>query len=293
MHLRIGTRASQLALWQASHVADLLKKHHPDIKIEIIPIKTKGDMIINQLLNEIGGKGLFLKEIEESLLREEIDLAVHSMKDVPYEITKGLTIPVILKREDPRDVLISQKGHTFKTLPSGSTVGTSSLRRIYQLKTMRSDLSYQAIRGNIDTRLKKLKQNEFDALVLAAAGLKRLGLEKEITEYLPTIPSVGQGSLGIEIRKKDKTIGKLIEPLNDKVTFECVSVERAFSRQLQGDCQTPLACHAFYEGKKIKIEAFFADVEGKKQVKKSVCVISQKALQAAENMAKEMFEREE
>lgn len=291
MHLRIGTRASQLALWQASYVADLLKKNRPDIKIEIVPIKTKGDMIINQPLNEIGGKGLFLKEIEEALLREEIDLAIHSMKDVPYEITKGLTIPAILKREDPRDVLISFKGHVFKELPKDSVIGTSSLRRIYQLKAIRSDLSYQAIRGNIDTRLKKLKANKFHALVLAAAGLKRLRLEKEITEYLPIIPSVGQGALGIEIRKKDKIIDKLIKPLNDKVTFECVSVERAFSRHLQGDCQTPLACHAFYEGKKIKIEAFFADVEGEKQVKKSVCVTSQKAIETAEEMAKEMLKK--
>lgn len=284
MHIRIGTRTSQLALWQANYVANLLKKYHPDIQIEVIPIKTKGDMILNQPLEKIGGKGLFLKEIEESLLAKKIDLAIHSMKDVPYEITKGLIIPVILKREDPRDVLISLKG-SFKELAKGLVIGTSSLRRIYQLKNLREDLSYQMIRGNIDTRLKKLKEGKYDALVLAAAGFKRLGLEKEITQYLPIIPAVGQGALGIEIREDDQANQKIIQPLCDTLTFECVSVERAFLCQLQANCQTPLACYAFYEEKNIKIEAFFSDVEGKNFLEKSICIPPQKALQAVREMA--------
>lgn len=283
--ITIGSRGSKLALWQAHHVKDLLLKVHPQLQIEVHTIKTAGDKIIDKSLATIGGKGLFLKEIEDELLNHKIALAVHSMKDVPHTLPSGLEIVAMLKRADVRDVLLSQKNKSLQDLPTGSVVGTSSLRRLAQLKNLRPNLVYRDLRGNVDTRLKKLHAGQYEAIVLAAAGLKRLGLEKEITEYLDIIPAVGQGAIGIEIRADDHKSRSLLQSLNDPETFACVTVERAFSQALQGDCQTPLGCLAVQDGDQIAIQAFLADATTNKFVSESIKVKASQAVGAARLLA--------
>ena len=214
--IRIGSRGSQLALWQARHIQSELEKMHPGISVTIKKIKTTGDKILDVPLAMVGGKGLFVKEIEDALLNNEIDIAVHSMKDVPVIIPEGLCIAVITKREDPRDVLLSRDGNGFFRLPSGAHIGTSSLRRISQLLNQRQDLNISPLRGNLDTRIKKLDAGTYDAIVLAAAGILRLGWKDRITEYLPvniSLPAIGQGALCIECREGDRAVLKLIAGL--------------------------------------------------------------------------------
>lgn len=282
----IGSRGSKLALWQANHVKDLLLKLHPQLQIEVVTIKTEGDKIIDKSLATIGGKGLFLKEIEDELLNHKIALAVHSMKDVPHTLPSSLEIVAILKRADVRDVLVSQKNKSLHDLPVGCVVGTSSLRRLAQLKNLRPNLVYRDLRGNVDTRLKKLHRGQYEAIVLAAAGLKRLGLEKEIAEYLDIIPAVGQGAIGIEIRADDHKSRRLLQPLNDPESFACVMVERAFSQGLQGDCQTPLGCLAVHDGSQMAIQAFLADATTNKFVSESIKVKKSQAFEVAQQLAK-------
>ncbi len=258
----IGTRSSKLALWQAEFVKAELNRLYPDIEIELNKIKTTGDKILDVPLAQVGGKGLFVKEIEEALLGGKADIAVHSMKDVPTEFPEGLRLAVICEREDPRDALISQmqnsrpgespestkfKIKNFKSLPKGAKIGTSSLRRACQLLSLRPDLKIEQLRGNLDTRLRKLDEGRFDAIILAAAGLKRLGLEKRITEILPfeiSLPAIGQGAVGIECRIDDEFINKVIAPLDHPETAVCVKAERAFLKKLEGGCQVPIAAHA-------------------------------------------------
>src|SRR3972149_2130891 len=216
--LKIGTRGSQLALFQANWVKDQLSHAHPDLKVTLVKIKTTGDKIQDVPLAKIGGKGLFVKEIEESLLQKKVDLAVHSIKDVPTEFPKGLHLPVITKREDPRDVFISRDGRTLKGLPKGAKIGTSSLRRQAQLLHFRNDLELIPLRGNLDTRLKKLRTMNLDGIVLALASVRRLGLEERVTEIIPadiSLPAIGQGALGIETRKDDEEVEERIRFLND------------------------------------------------------------------------------
>lgn len=252
----IGTRGSKLALWQAEWIKSELQRLNPDLNIELNKIKTTGDKILDVPLANVGGKGLFVKEIEEALLRKEADLAVHSMKDVPTDFPEGLHLAVICKREDPRDAFISQvksekfKVKSFKDLPKGATVGTSSLRRSCQLLNIRPDLKIVQLRGNLDTRLRKLNEGQFDAIILAAAGVKRLGWTQRITEILSpelSLPAIGQGAIGIECRIDDKFINDLIAPLNHKETSVCVRAERACLRKLEGGCQVPIAALARIE----------------------------------------------
>jgi hydroxymethylbilane synthase len=258
----IGTRASKLALWQAEWVKSELEKLYPDLQIELKKIKTTGDKVLDVPLAKVGGKGLFVKEIEEALLKNGVDIAVHSMKDVPTEFPDGLHLTVICKREDPRDAFISKirnprlskspeamkfEIRKFIELPHGATIGTSSLRRSCQLLNIRPDLEVLQLRGNLDTRIRKLDEGQFDAIILAAAGVKRLGLEKRITEMLPvdtSMPAIGQGAIGIECRVDDDFINKLLEPLDHPETSVCVRAERAFLKRLEGGCQVPIAAHA-------------------------------------------------
>ncbi|MEK7823150.1 MAG: hydroxymethylbilane synthase [Nitrospirota bacterium] len=249
----IGTRKSKLALWQAEWVKSEIEKMTPGLKIELNKITTTGDKILDVPLAKVGGKGLFVKEIEEALLRGEADIAVHSMKDVPVDFPKGLHLAVICKREDPRDALIAAVHgsrftvHGFKDLPKGAAIGTSSLRRMCQLLNIRPDLKIMQLRGNLDTRLRKLDEGQFDAVILAAAGVKRLGWAERITEILEpeiSLPAIGQGAIGIECRINDKFTNKLIEPLNHPETAVCVRAERAFLKKLEGGCQVPIAAYA-------------------------------------------------
>jgi hydroxymethylbilane synthase len=249
----IGTRSSKLALWQAEFVKAELNRLYPDIEIELNKIKTTGDKILDVPLAQVGGKGLFVKEIEEALLGGKADIAVHSMKDVPTEFPEGLHLAVICEREDPRDALISQmqnikfKINNFQSIPKGAKIGTSSLRRACQLLSLRPDLKIEQLRGNLETRLRKLDEGRFDAIILAAAGVKRLGLEKRITEILPfeiSLPAIGQGAVGIECRIDDEFINKVIAPLNHLETAVCVKAERAFLKKLEGGCQVPIAAYA-------------------------------------------------
>jgi hydroxymethylbilane synthase len=249
----IGTRSSKLALWQAEFVRSELNRLRPDLEIELNKIKTTGDKILDVPLANVGGKGLFVKEIEEALLGKTADIAVHSMKDVPTEFPEGLHLAVICRREDPRDAFISGMRNDrfeiqrFKDLPPGAKIGTSSLRRSCQLLSIRPDLKIGQLRGNLDTRLRKLDEGQFDAIILAAAGMIRLGLKKRITEILPfeiSLPAIGQGAVGIECRVGDAWINELIAPLNHPETAVCVKAERAFLKKLEGGCQVPIAAHA-------------------------------------------------
>lgn len=288
--IRIGTRGSKLALWQATWVSRELKRNWPSISVSLVPIKTTGDKITGVSLAKIGGKGLFIKEIEDALINRKIDIAVHSIKDVPAELPSGLKIIAIPYREDPRDVLISREGVSFENLKSGARVGTSSLRRICQLKRLRDDLVYEELRGNVDTRIKKLRSGRCDAVVLAAAGLIRLGRKEEITQFLDTIPAVGQGAMGIEIRSGEKETEKLLKPLNDQQSQFCVEVERAFLKVIGSGCQVPLGCHAHHEDGKIKIEAFVSDLDGKEFIPRSCSVDKKNAVKEAEEIANEILE---
>ena len=271
--LVLGTRGSKLAVHQSEWVQARLKELAPHVTVTLRRIHTAGDKILDVPLAKIGGKGLFVKEIEEALLSGEIDLAVHSMKDVPTELPDGLELLCIPLREDPRDALISRDGRLFKDLPRGAKVGTSSLRRQSQLLQARPDLSINMLRGNLDTRLKKLREGQFDAIVLAAAGLRRLGWEHEITEYLApeiSLPAIGQGALGIEGRRDDGFVRSILAGLEDAPTRTMVLAERALLHRLQGGCQVPIAAHATLNGSDVTLEGLVASVDGKEVIRDSV-----------------------
>ena len=268
--LRIGTRGSQLALFQANWVKDQLVRTRPELKVTLIKIKTTGDKIQDAPLAKIGGKGLFVKEIEEALIQRRVDLAVHSIKDVPTEFPKGLYLSVITKREDPRDVFISKDGKTLKDLPQGAKIGTSSLRRQAQLLHFRSDLELIPLRGNLDTRLKKLKTLNLDAIVLALAGVKRLGLEERISEIIPidiSLPAIGQGALGIETRMDDRVVEDQIRFLNDPDSSIAITAERAFLKKLEGGCQVPIAAFAQKVGSTLQIDGLVGTIDGKRLIR--------------------------
>jgi hydroxymethylbilane synthase len=250
----IATRGSKLALWQANWVKTELETKNPEIRVELKKIKTTGDKILDVPLAKIGGKGLFLKEIEETLLRNEADLAVHSMKDVPVDLPEGLHLTAICERENPRDALIAKnpdqgkrsiKG--FKDLPKGALIGTSSLRRTCQILHVRPDLKITQLRGNLDTRIRKLKEGQFDAIIVAVAGVKRLGMSESITEVIGSdisLPAIGQGAIGIECRIDDKPVNDLLTFFNHRETSICIRAERAFLKRLEGGCQVPIAAYA-------------------------------------------------
>lgn len=284
--LRLGTRKSKLALWQANFVKEKLEAL--GCKVELVPITTTGDKILDAPLTKIGGKGLFVKEIENALLAGEIDLAVHSLKDVPITIPEGLTLSAITEREEPYDVLISRNGKKLEELPSGAVVGTSSLRRQVQIKRRRRDLKVEILRGNVDTRLRKLKEGLYDAIVLAYAGVKRMGLSGEISQVLEDfIPAVGQGSLAIETRADDERVINFVKVLNHQESWLRAVCERAFLKELQGGCQVPIGAYAWIEGDRIKIKGFISDLEGERFLEGC----EEGGLQEAEEVGKRLAQR--
>lgn len=263
--LKIATRKSQLALWQANWVKSQLEERNPELNVELVRIMTKGDKILDVPLAQVGGKGLFVKEIEDALLDGRADIAVHSMKDVPTELPPGLHLAVITERADPRDAWFSRSGVSLHDLPQGSLVGTSSLRRQAQLKALRPDLRFEHLRGNVDTRLRKLEEGLYDAIVLAAAGVKRLGLADKVTEYLAddvVLPATGQGAVGIESRVQDADTNALIAPLNHRPTWLAVTAERAFLATLEGGCQVPIAGYAQLDGDTLKLRGLVGSLDG-------------------------------
>jgi hydroxymethylbilane synthase len=274
--LRIATRKSPLALWQTHHVCDTLHHFHPNLQIEIVEMTTQGDKILDTPLANIGGKGLFVKELENGLLEGQVDIAVHSMKDVPIEIPNGLCLPVILAREEPYDAFVSNRYPNLAALPEGAIVGTASLRRQCQLLAHRPDLQIHPLRGNVGTRLNKLDHCEFDAIVLAAAGLKRLGMATRICEILtPAImlPAIGQGVIGIECRTEDIQTHQLLAPLNDPVTQIRIQAERAINQQLGGSCQVPIAGFAEIDERDnnyMRVLGLVGDPQGKHLLRASV-----------------------
>ena len=243
----IGTRGSQLALWQAEYVQRELMKACPGVEVTLQKIKTTGDMILDVPLAKVGGKGLFVKEIEDAMLRGEIDLAVHSMKDVPTVLPDSLHLRCMPKREDPSDAFLSKEAKCFKELKQGGTVGTSSLRRQCQLMSVRPDIKIEQLRGNLDTRIRKMEEGQFDAIILAAAGIRRLGWGEKIKEYIDPemcIPAIGQGAIGIECRVDDVFMNETLSVLQHQDTWDCVIAERALLKRLEGGCQVPIAAHA-------------------------------------------------
>ncbi len=267
--LKIGTRGSGLALRQTGMIADRIRDQYPDLSVEIVPIKTQGDRMQNISLVKIGGKGVFVKEIEEALLRGDIHCAMHSMKDVPTEFPDGLDIGIITEREDPRDVLVSRDNIKLESLPQGARIGTGSLRRGMQLLNLLPDCEIVAIRGNLDTRIKKISTERLDGVVLAAAGIRRMGWSAQISQYIPVemmMPAVGQGAVGIEIRSDDNDVIDLLAFLNHEDTKTAVSGERAFLQHLGGGCQVPIAAFGRKMGESLVLKGVVGSTDGKKMI---------------------------
>ena len=268
--LKIATRQSPLALWQANYVKDRLQQLYPDLTIELVPMVTKGDVILDSPLAKIGGKGLFVKELENALLTQEADIAVHSMKDVPMQFPEGLGLAVICQREDPRDAFVSHSYRTFAELPQGAVVGTSSLRRQCQLKALRPDLDIRSLRGNVGTRLSKLDNGDYDAIILASAGLIRLGLADRIASFIDveqSLPAAGQGAVGIECRTDDAQVQALLAPLAGAETTYCVLAERAMNNHLQGGCQVPIGGYAVLQQGQLYLRALVGDIDGSRIIR--------------------------
>lgn len=268
--LRIATRKSPLAIWQAEHVAGLLMARHPALEIELVRLTTSGDKLLDSPLSQVGGKGLFVKELELGLLNDHADIAVHSMKDVPVELPPDLHLPVILQREDPRDAFVSSDYAGIDALPRGARLGTASLRRQCQLRARRPDLDIVSVRGNVNSRLAKLDSGEFAALLLAAAGLIRLGLGSRITRFLEpaeSLPAIGQGAIGIECRRGDSGVEALIAPLDHVPTHICVRAERAMNIRLHGGCQVPIAGHAELGHGVIVLRGLVGSLDGRRFVR--------------------------
>ncbi len=268
--LKIATRQSPLALWQANYVKDRLQQQYPDLTVELVPMVTKGDVILDSPLAKIGGKGLFVKELENALLNKEADIAVHSMKDVPMQFPEGLGLAVICQREDPRDAFVSHSYRTFAELPQGAVVGTSSLRRQCQLKALRPDLDIRSLRGNVGTRLSKLDNGDYDAIILASAGLIRLGLADRIASFIDveqSLPAAGQGAVGIECRTDDMQVQALLAPLADAETTYCVRAERAMNNHLQGGCQVPIGGYAILQQGQLYLRALVGDIDGSRIIR--------------------------
>src|SRR5690554_1491686 len=267
--VRIATRRSPLAVWQAEFIRDNLLALHPQLQIELVRIKTQGDIILDTPLAKVGGKGLFVKELEQSMLAGEADIAVHSMKDVPVEFPDGLHLPVICERHDPYDAFVSNHFENVDDLPQGARVGTSSLRRECQLRRYRPDLNILPLRGNVNTRLAKLDAGDFDAIILAMAGLKRLGFQHRIRCALTpeqSLPAIGQGALGIETRIDDEAVNALIAPLNCPDTATVLAAERALNRRLSGGCQVPIAGYGMLDGDMLWLRGLVGQPDGSKML---------------------------
>lgn len=292
--LRIGTRGSLLALTQSGWVRAEIERQWPDCRVELIVIKTTGDKILDVPLAKVGGKGLFVKELEDALLDGSVDLAVHSMKDVPAALPEGLEIGAIPRRADPRDVLISRDGLDLAGLPPGARVGTSSLRRAAQLNHLRPEFEIESLRGNLDTRLRKVHEGRYDAIVLAAAGIHRMGWQDRITAYLDPgqfLPAIGQGALGIEIRAADEALHDLLKPLHDPDTAVAVQAERSFLRELEGGCQVPIAGFArVIDGSQVELSGLVASIDGKTVHRRTRLAPCAEAQALGRRLAQELLE---
>jgi hydroxymethylbilane synthase len=296
MRIRIATRGSELALWQARHVRARLEQTEPSVEVDINVIKTKGDEIKDIPLWKVGGKGLFVKEIEEALVEKRADVAVHSMKDVPAALAPGCTMAAISERADPRDALCAKRGGSFGELPKGARIGTSSLRRVTQLRAARPDLDFVMLRGNVPTRIQKLDAGEFDAVILAVAGLERLGLADRITEKLAPeicLPACGQGALGIETRATDRDLAALVQKaLQHEEDAVCVRAERAFLEELGGGCQLPVAGYAILEsGLTLFLRGLIGDADGKKLIRGERRAGRENAEAAGVDLARDLLDR--
>ena len=292
-HIRIATRKSPLAMWQAEHVADALRRAHPGLLVEILGMSTQGDKILDTPLAKIGGKGLFVKELEERMLSGDADIAVHSMKDVPVELPAGLHLSVILEREDPRDAFVSNHHDSLADLPEGARVGTSSLRRQCQLADRRPDLEIIPLRGNVNTRLRKLDEGDYDAIILASAGLLRLGFAERIRGYIPTedsLPAIGQGAIGIECRSDDARVNDLLQPLHHAATAARVSAERAMNQRLEGGCQVPIGGHATLDDGEVFLRGLVGTVDGSEIVRAEIRGPEADAKKLGTALAEELLE---
>lgn len=294
MKIRIGTRQSKLALWQTEHVKSELMRHHPGIEVEVIHINTKGDKILDVALSKIGDKGLFTKELETALLEGQVDLAVHSLKDLETNMPKGLALAAVSKRHDVNDALIARKkGTTIDSLPENGTVATGSLRRRSQLLNLRPDLKVAELRGNVPTRIQKFLDSDWDAIILARAGVERLGLEEHISSIIPIdlmLPAVGQGALGLQTREDDVESMKIVDCLHDNNIFAAVSAERAFLRQLEGGCQVPIAAHAITKPNGLFLKAYIGTIDGTQAMRGYVRGSKYEAEELGIGLAKDMFD---
>jgi hydroxymethylbilane synthase len=290
--VRIVTRKSPLAMWQAERVRDRLLESHPGIGVEISGVRTEADRFLDRPLSAQGGKGMFVKELEEALLSRSADIAVHSVKDVPMTLAAGLCLPAVLEREDARDALVCSRAAALDDLPGGARIGTSSLRRRCQVLGRRPDLRVLDIRGNVGTRIERLDRGEFDALVLAAAGLLRLGLRERIRELMQPdvmLPAIGQGALGIECRADDSATLELLEPLHDRDAGVCVEAERAVNRRLYGSCHLPIAAHARLEGGMLHVEALVGRVDGSEIIRRAAAGDAGSASELGDRLGRELL----
>lgn len=292
--VRIATRKSPLALWQAEFVRDSLLALRPELKVELVKMVTQGDKILDTPLAKVGGKGLFVKELEVGMLQGDADIAVHSMKDVPVEFPEGLHLAVICEREDPRDAFVSNNYESIEDLPEGAKVGTSSLRRMCQIRNWRSDLEILDLRGNVNTRLRKLDEGEYDAIILACAGLKRLGFDDRIQSHLDpgfSLPAIGQGAVGIECRIEDDFINDLIAPLNHPATRTRVMAERAMNLRLEGGCQVPIGGYAELDGDTLLIRGLVGRPDGSEMVRGEIAGHADEAEYLGTTLADDLLAR--
>lgn len=292
MKIRIATRKSPLALWQANFVKQQLMTIHQDLTVELIPMVTKGDVLLDSPLSKIGGKGLFVKQLEQAIIDNEADIAVHSIKDIPAQFPTGLTLATICQRDDVRDAFISNQYQCLDDLPDGAIIGTSSLRRQCQLRAKYPHLIIKDLRGNVGTRLAKLDNQEYDGIILAAVGLKRLGLQERIKQYIDTdliLPAVGQGAVGIETRINDETILQLLAPLDDKNSRICIQAERAMNQALQGGCQVPIACQSLLTNNLLTLTGLVGSLDGSTIIKVSVTGAATEAESLGEKLAAKLL----
>ena len=290
--LRIATRKSALALWQAEFVKAELERFHPDLTVELVPMSTQGDIILDTPLAKIGGKGLFVKELEQAMLDGRADIAVHSMKDVPVEFPEGLELNTICEREDPRDAFVSNKYKSLDELPEGAVVGTSSLRRQCQVRALRPDLDIRDLRGNVNTRLAKLDNGDYDAIILAAAGLLRLEMPERIADFIEpetSLPANGQGAVGIECRSDDERVKALLAPLEHTETRIRVLAERAMNRRLEGGCQVPIGAYALVNGEQVHIRGLVGAVDGSEILRDEVSGSVENAEQLGVQLAEQLL----
>ena len=292
MKIRIATRKSPLALWQANFVKQNLLLAHKDLKVELIPMVTQGDIILDSPLSKIGGKGLFVKQLEQAILNNEADIAVHSIKDIPAQFPEGLMLAAICQRDEVRDAFVANKYASLNDLPEGAIVGTSSLRRQCQLRSHFPHLIIKDLRGNVGTRLNKLDEEQYDAIILASVGLKRLSLEHRITQYIDTdlmLPAVGQGAIGIESRTDDKQILDIISVLDDKKSRACIQAERAMNNALQGGCQVPIAGYCRLNNDQLMLQGLVGRVDGSKIIKQQITGFINEAESLGEKLAKQLL----